>query len=420
LVVIRGSNANIDLLYYSGEGFAVETPRASPYGLVALLSAALFLARTVFMMMGPLLVALAAAFDTSVAAAGQLAAAIGISWGITAPLVGPISDVYGRRRVGLAGLVLMTAGILGSALAWSYWALLTCRLITGVGAAMIPPNSMAAIADHFPPAQRGTPISILLCVSFFGVAIGTPAVAVLVEMGGWRLPFYVVGALLVAVWGLQWYWFPQRTLEARTMSFFAHFREAGRSIRLWYVLVANIFYQTAALGIFVYLVAFLIHTYGMKQGETALPLAAVGTGAMLGSLLGGYVAGRHYRLAWAALALLLGGVCVSVALTVSVSPWTAIILCCASALLLTIFEPVTWALAAEFAEEARATANGLLATSNQLGIIGGASVGGLVLALGGFPLVGFFCLGAAASASAIVTALGLRIARTARLETKAA
>ena len=102
----------------------------------------------------------------------------------------------------------MGGGILGSALAWNYWALLICRLITGVGAAMIPPNSMAAIADHFPPAQRGTPISILLCVGFFGLAIGTPAVAFLAEIGGWRLPFYGAGVLLVVVWVLQWYWFP--------------------------------------------------------------------------------------------------------------------------------------------------------------------------------------------------------------------
>jgi hypothetical protein len=44
----------------------VAIAQTSPYGLVALLSAAVFLVRTVFMMMGPLLVALAAAFDTSV------------------------------------------------------------------------------------------------------------------------------------------------------------------------------------------------------------------------------------------------------------------------------------------------------------------------------------------------------------------
>ena len=209
------------------------TSNVSPHGLVALLSAALFLVRAVAMIMGPLLVALAAAFETSLAATGQLAAAIGISWGITAPLVGPVSDVYGRRRVGLTGLALMAAGTLGSALMWNYWGLLTCRLVTGVGAAMIPPNSMATIADHFPPARRGTPISILLCASFFGVAVGTPLIAVLAEVGGWRLPFYVVGGVLVAVWGLQWYWFPQRPQVAQAFSFVAHFKEVGRSTSLW-------------------------------------------------------------------------------------------------------------------------------------------------------------------------------------------
>ena len=110
--------------------------------LVALLSAAVFSSMTVAVMMGPLLVALASAFDTSVASAGQLAAAIGISWGITAPLVGPVSDIYGRRRVALIGVLLMAAGTLGSILVWDYWGLLACRLVTGVGAAMIPPNSM--------------------------------------------------------------------------------------------------------------------------------------------------------------------------------------------------------------------------------------------------------------------------------------
>ena len=60
-----------------------------------------------------------------------------------------------------------------------------------------------------------------------------------------------------------------------------------------------------------------------------------------------------------------------------------------------------------FAGASRATANGLLATSNQLGALGGASVGGLVLALGGFGLVGVFCLAAATAAAAVV--LGLTV-----------
>lgn len=212
-------------------------------------------------MLGPLLVELAAELQTSVAVTGQLAAVIGLSWGITAPLVGPVSDTYGRRRVGLTGLFLMAIGTLGSVLAWSYGALLVCRLLTGVGAAMIPPNSIAAVADHFPPAERGTPISVLISASFLGVVIGTPLVALLADIGGWRWPFYGVGALLIAVWGLQWPWFPQSTRTAApAFAFVARFREATRSTGIWYVLVANVLYQVAALGIFTYLAAILRHT----------------------------------------------------------------------------------------------------------------------------------------------------------------
>lgn len=377
--------------------------------LVTSLSVAFFLLRTVWMMMGILLVALAAAFGTSLAAAGQLAAAIGISWGITAPLVGPLSDTYGRRRVGLTGVALTAAGVLGSLLAWNYWALLACRLITGVGGAMIPPNGVAAVADHFAPAERGRPISVLLCASFLALVIGTPMVAFLGQIGGWRLPFAVIGGLLVLVWAMQWYWLPAASQAVQARGFAAHFREVGRRTSLWFVLLANILYQTAAIAIFTYLVAFLVSTYAMTQGATALPLAFVGTGAMIGSLLGGYVAGRPQALTWAALSLLLGGACVSAALTLSLSPWTVSLLCCVGVLLLTIFEPVTWVLTAELAGELRATANGLLATSNQLGIVGGASLGGVVLAIGGFPLVGLFCLAASAAAAVVVIGVGIGI-----------
>ena len=58
----------------------------------------------------------------------------------------------------------------------------------------------------------------------------------------------------------------------QALSFTGHFKEAGRSVGLWHVLVANFFYQTATIGIFVCLVAFLISTYAMKQGDTTLPL----------------------------------------------------------------------------------------------------------------------------------------------------
>jgi predicted MFS family arabinose efflux permease len=226
-------------------------------------------------------------------------------------------------------------------------------------------------------------------------------------MGGWRLPFIVVGVSIIGVWALQWYWLPEHPPVGRRFGFIAHFKEVGGNKGLWLVLLANFFYQTAALGIFTYLVAFLVRTYGMTQGDAALPLGVVGAGAISGSLLGGYVAGRKRRLSWAAFVLLLGGLSIGLAFSTGLRPWMAIMLCSAGALLLTVFEPVTWVLTAELAGESRATANGLLATSNQLGFIGGASVGGLMLSVGGYPLVGCFFLGAAIAAAVVV--IGIEI-----------
>ncbi len=44
----------------------------------------------------------------------------------------------------------------------------------------------------------------------------------------------------------------------------------------------------------------------------------------------------------------------------------------------------------------------MFAVSNQIGVFGGASIGGAMLAMGGFPMVGFFCLGVAGVGSALV------------------
>src|SRR5262245_3565706 len=157
----------------------MDPRQTSPTVLLILLCAAVFLPSVVVLMLGPLLVALAHEFQTSVAMVGQLASATAITWGITAPLAGPVSDAYGRRRMLLTCLLLMAAGLLGSTLAWHYGSLLAFRLLTGVGAALVPPNSVAALADIFPPTGRGKALGWLLSASGVGAAVGVPLVALL-------------------------------------------------------------------------------------------------------------------------------------------------------------------------------------------------------------------------------------------------
>jgi predicted MFS family arabinose efflux permease len=240
------------------------------------------------LMLGPLLVALAHAFQTSVAMVGQLSGATAITWGITAPLAGPVSDVYGQRPMLLTGLLLLALGLLGAVLAWDYQALLALRLLTGVGAALIPPNSLAIVSEVFLPTERGKAIGWLISASGLSAMAGVPLVVALLAVGGWHLPFLVLGTASLSVGLLCWVWLPQRSRPpGHALAFFAYYREAGTQGMFWWVLIANALEQMAFFGLVSYLAAHLMQSYHMPAGDTALPLALVGGGVVVGGVLGG-------------------------------------------------------------------------------------------------------------------------------------
>jgi predicted MFS family arabinose efflux permease len=368
-----------------------------------LLAATIFLNMTSAMILGPLLVELSQYFHTTIALTGQLAAASAITWALTAYLAGPLSDMYGRRLMMLSGLLLIVVGTFSSALAWSYGALLACRLLTGFGAALIPPNCIATVADLYPPERRGKAMGWVISATGFGMAFGIPLVAWLTAIGGWRFPFYALGLLLVILWGLLWHGLPRvHSVTGNMATFVAHLKAVNTQQGFWPLLVANGLQVMAYIGMSSYLAAYLSQTYGMNAGETAVPLSLAGLGVIAGSLVGGRVADRRDRTSVVAGAFLGGGLAAVLAFTLSVSPWLTVILAFAVSGLLLLSWPVAAVMVTDLAGGSRATATGLFAVSNQMGILGGASLGGVMLALGWFPLVGMFCLAMATVAAGIM------------------
>src|ERR687898_2019817 len=64
-------------------------------------------------------------------------------------LGGRVSDIVGRRRVFVAGLIVFTAASLLSGLAWSEGALIAARSLQGLGAAMITPAALSILSTTF-------------------------------------------------------------------------------------------------------------------------------------------------------------------------------------------------------------------------------------------------------------------------------
>ena len=371
-------------------------------------AAAVFMVRAAMLMLGPLLVALADDFGTSIAVAGQLAAATFITWGITAPLVGPISDTYGRRPVLLIGVLLMALGVLGSGVAWSYSSLMATRLITGMGSAMILPTIMAALADNLPVEKVGKAVGFMTASSWVGVAVGVPAIALLGYLGGWRLPFYVTGGLSLALWVPLWLWLPsgQRRLGQR-IDLFNRFKVIGRQSAPWYVLIANATQQMALFGLMTYFAAYMIESYGWDEASTAPGLALLGVGAVIGSFVGGFIAGRARRLNWLAAISLAGGVVTGLLFALGASAWIVVAMAFVASVLVSVSMPVLMTLIMHLAGQSRGTAGGMFSTSNQFGGVVGASAGGLMLSLGGYPAVGLLYL-VATVLSAYVVGLIMR------------
>ncbi len=124
---------------------------------------------------------------------GALTLAFGTMQFLCAPLLGALSDRYGRRPVLLVSIAALGLMYLLSALVTSLWALLATRILGGMFAANFSVAS-AYVADLSTPADRAKSFGLIGAAFGIGFIVG-PMVGGLLGAVDIRLPFYVAAAI---------------------------------------------------------------------------------------------------------------------------------------------------------------------------------------------------------------------------------
>ena len=91
----------------------------------------------------------------------------------------------------VAAAVIAVASLL-AAFSPSFWFLIGCRVLMGVGSAAVMTTSISMITDVFPSVRRGAAIGIQTMCSYVGFAAGPPLGGAMNDIFGWGSLFLLV------------------------------------------------------------------------------------------------------------------------------------------------------------------------------------------------------------------------------------
>jgi MFS family permease len=146
---------------------------------------------------------------------GLLLSAFFSSYALMQVPVGWCVDRYNLRWIysGLFALWSLACGFTG--FAQSLGVLIAFRVLLGIGESVYLPASTKIVSEFFAPRERGLPCGIFDSGTRAGLVVGTPVIAWLIILFGWRKMFLLVG-LSALVWLIPWWMiFPARLGKSR-------------------------------------------------------------------------------------------------------------------------------------------------------------------------------------------------------------
>ena len=354
------------------------------------------------LVMAPVLEPLAREFGLSIGTAGLAVAAYGAPGIAVAVVAGPYSDRLGRKPFLVAGPAIMGVATLLAAFAPSFGLIVAGRILSGVGAAVIFPNSNATIADTFPFRERGRAIATVIGLNTMASVIGVPVAGIVSEATSWRVSLAIVGVLSIAAAVVVLLQLPNAqgtNREARIRALYALIvRDRSAIAAIVSSFLGALYWFTWAT----YLVVYFQRAFALSEGVASTVALTQGLGVIVGSQVGARLGVRlgHRR-------IVAGAIVISAIILFLLTnlPVPLVIAALLNLLLSGVIGArfaTNNALMSEQVPEARGTMLALSASLQSMAVVVGATVGGLMIDGPGFGLLGAFCLAVALASAFIV------------------
>jgi EmrB/QacA subfamily drug resistance transporter len=128
-----------------------------------------------------------------------------LAYAVPLLVAGRLGDRFGPKNLYLLGLTVFTAASLWCGLAGSIEMLIAARVLQGIGAGLLTPQTLSTITRIFPAERRGVAMSVWGATAGVATLVGPLAGGVLVGRLGWQWIFFVnvpigVIGLALAAW----------------------------------------------------------------------------------------------------------------------------------------------------------------------------------------------------------------------------
>ena len=114
-----------------------------------------------------------------------------LAYAVPLLLSGRLGDRFGPKNLYIVGLAVFTLASLWCGLSGTIGMLIAARVVQGIGAALLTPQTLSTITRIFPPDRRGVALSMWGATAGVATLLGPLAGGVLVDHLGWSWIFFV-------------------------------------------------------------------------------------------------------------------------------------------------------------------------------------------------------------------------------------